>query len=334
MFFYRLKRFAIAFLILLTILGIAGWQAYEYKIRQLVANSEVTLSQAPHFLHSEVQLGSEAILEYNLKVPWGTKLTGVELIKDKDSGLFLAGEAEIRRNYLHWEYVGYQVQLKLVPYRTGEIVAGEVKFESEKTTTQLEKSSFAEPTPLLNVIELTDLQDLTELPLAGEIKVNSLKPHHYFMMAMVVMVVALIMFAVYRILKRGSEIITEPTPPWELAITELVWLREEALKGDYPRIYAMLSDVFRRYLELRYSLKISTTTTPEFLKALRYTNLRLTPTQRHRLEEFMLFADLVKFAKKEPDLEMINGAIDSVQRFVTETIPQPEDDILGGEKSV
>ena len=82
--------------------------------------------------------------------------------------------------------------------------------------------------------------------------------------------------------------------------------------------YVTLSGIVRRYLEDRFGLRSPELTTDEFLEELsRSPDLE----RKHQdlLGEFLVGADLVKFAHRLPDAEGLNTSVALAQRFLEET---------------
>jgi hypothetical protein len=97
---------------------------------------------------------------------------------------------------------------------------------------------------------------------------------------------------------------------------ERVWQQ-----GDHKAYHSRLTDLLRGYIEERFQVPALESTTDELIKELRVTSLPA--EQRDGLENMLLLADLVKFAKSIPspqeNEQMMNGAI----RFVETTTRNP-----------
>jgi hypothetical protein len=85
--------------------------------------------------------------------------------------------------------------------------------------------------------------------------------------------------------------------------------------------YVDLSDVVRRYLEDRFTLRAPELTTEEFLREARRAGA-LTETHRMLLTAFLEGCDRVKFAAYHPEEAESREALGSARRFVQETRPQ------------
>ena len=114
--------------------------------------------------------------------------------------------------------------------------------------------------------------------------------------------------------------------PFELALDLLgeayKQLRDEEITA---REYAFLaSEIIRLYIEQRFGEKAARRTTEEFLSDL----LRQTGTPlaqyRGRLEDFLNYCDLMKFARWEASTRDLESMHESAREFILETRPQPE----------
>src|SRR5262245_16554017 len=117
-----------------------------------------------------------------------------------------------------------------------------------------------------------------------------------------------------------------PLQPHEWALRELQ--RLEALNlpaaGELNRFHSLLSEVVRRYLELRFQLPASRRTTSEFVQTVRKAEV-LTEEQQQLLRELFEHCDLAKFAPVFFSTEEAQNAIQLARRFVEETRPKPGD---------
>lgn len=106
---------------------------------------------------------------------------------------------------------------------------------------------------------------------------------------------------------------------------DVAWARLEQLaaKGNpsgaqVEAFYVELSALARRYLEDRFELRAPERTTEEFLIEVSESATLSLPHQS-LLRDFLRTADLVKFAHFAPSPTQIEGALDSIRRFLEET---------------
>jgi len=138
-------------------------------------------------------------------------------------------------------------------------------------------------------------------------------------------VVFLVLLIIYlmRKFKRKDELV-EPEKPSEpahiIAFRELDKLKKQKLwqAGEIKLYYTRLSDILRTYLWLRYDIKTLERTTEEILTSLKNTGFD-NDELFNLLQETLQLADLVKFAKFDPDPEAHQESMESAYRFVKET---------------
>lgn len=141
-----------------------------------------------------------------------------------------------------------------------------------------------------------------------------------------IVLVVLIYLLVRYLHKRGRRLsdLFKPAPPVPahiVAIGALEKLRDEKLwqNNKYKQYYSSLSDILRTYLAGRFGVGAMEMTTDEISDALR--DLDIEQKQKMSLEAVLRDADLVKFAKVEPEAESNELAFDRAFYFVEETKP-------------
>ncbi len=120
--------------------------------------------------------------------------------------------------------------------------------------------------------------------------------------------------------RRRREAPSPPADQWALAEIQRVEGLELAGNGEVERYHTLLSDVVRRYLELRFHLPASRQTTPEFLQAMTASGL-LAPAQQALLGGFLERCDLAKFARAGFSTEECRQAATTARAFVEQTAP-------------
>ena len=128
--------------------------------------------------------------------------------------------------------------------------------------------------------------------------------------------------------------IIPPQPAHEVALAALNRLRARHLieEGKFEEYYVQLSSIVRRYLEDRFNLRAPEMTTEEFLAAAAGDG-RLIPPHRRLLADFLLQADLVKFARHLPTLDDSEGAYTAARRFGEETQPSAASQTVEGQRA-
>jgi hypothetical protein len=116
------------------------------------------------------------------------------------------------------------------------------------------------------------------------------------------------------------EIIVLKDPPHVIAFRELEQLKEEKLwqKGEVKLYYSRLTEILRKYLESRYSVYSLELTTSETLDALLKTGIKK-GKEYDDLKSVLSGADMVKFAKYNPEPSENESYYQTAWTFVTET---------------
>lgn len=105
---------------------------------------------------------------------------------------------------------------------------------------------------------------------------------------------------------------------WALEELDRIEKLPLATENDSERYHTELSDVVRRYLELRFQLPALEQTTAEFFAAIERSEL-LTGEQQLALRELMQRWDLVKFAQVHPTVEECHALGGRARQFVERT---------------
>lgn len=107
-------------------------------------------------------------------------------------------------------------------------------------------------------------------------------------------------------------------PPHEIALEKLFKLNKAELwqKGEVKQYQSQLTEIIREYVGDRYNILAMESTTYEIIEKLKD---RLTTEQTTKLREILEIADLVKFAKAKPPLEINQRFMDDAVKFVRET---------------
>jgi hypothetical protein len=111
-------------------------------------------------------------------------------------------------------------------------------------------------------------------------------------------------------------------PAHVIAFRNLDRLKEEKLweKGEVKQYYTRLTEITRHYIERQYGIPAMESTTEEILYAFRKTNTEDNLLDE-MLEELLVLADLVKFAKEDP-LPVDNQTnLNNAYLFVQKTFP-------------
>ncbi|MFM7133013.1 MAG: hypothetical protein ACKO0W_01710 [Planctomycetota bacterium] len=126
----------------------------------------------------------------------------------------------------------------------------------------------------------------------------------------------------YLILRRKP---APPVAPDAWALDELARLESAGLprRREFGRYYDALTATVRSYVARRYGIPADRQTTREFL-AVATEEHRLPASERETLRDLLRLADLVKFARAEPDESECALHLAEARAFVERTRPLPE----------
>ncbi|MGB0863451.1 MAG: hypothetical protein ACPG19_06830 [Saprospiraceae bacterium] len=145
--------------------------------------------------------------------------------------------------------------------------------------------------------------------------------------------IGLIIFLIWFLINRGSKQEDAPLPPpiirlpHEVALENLVNLKQKELwqKGDIKAYQSQLTDIVRTYIEGRYKIPARESTTFEILHFLK--DKGISTNLKTKIREMLEVADLVKFAKASPPVnineKLMEDAVDFVQ--TTKYVPKIEE---------
>lgn len=184
-----------------------------------------------------------------------------------------------------------------------------------------------EPTELLTdelafVVTSASLADQQELtPAPGELRVHSTYFRWQFLLiGGLVLSILLGLFLFIRSRTQEKQLFVDP---YNFATTRLSRIESSGLPDpeESEYWYVDLSEVIRKYIELRFELKAPDQTTEEFLATANQKGV-LAPEHQRLLSTFLSHADQVKFARHRPSAEESNRALELAWKFVRETKPQ------------
>jgi hypothetical protein len=147
-------------------------------------------------------------------------------------------------------------------------------------------------------------------------------------------VVILILWMLRRHRSRKPVAAPPPVPAHVWAMQELDRLAAENLvsRGEFHAFFFRLSLIARQYIERRFGIMAAEQTTDEFLREVR-TNPVLNDDQRTLLSRFLRLADMVKFAKLQPQPGESEEVFAAARNFVQQTAPRADQASTGGSAS-
>ena len=270
-----------------------------------------------------VTLGNAILEEYKISCPWNKRPLEADITAGKGSQP--VGSPKFLKVKTMWGYTIWKMMFNIQPYLTGKIPEGHAKLRFipgiDGKTDQLTLNI-----PSFSSVKISNIKG--KLSIAGELKpelqAQAAKSRYYWLMAIfIILILALIYWFFIRNNKKKSKTLKS----WALALLNLNELNESFMSGKLSAVkcIANLTDIVRNYLEDRFHIHAPTQTTEEFLKSMENWNSPLDNKDKNFLRDFMVSADMIKFAKYEAPKSQVETAIERAIQLVDETTPNQEE---------
>ena len=179
-------------------------------------------------------------------------------------------------------------------------------------------------------VELFPIDTTALAPIKDIIGEPFLLSDYYFLIGIVLAVLAMIGLIWYALRRKRPVVVAPPPPPrpaHEIALERLAQLRRTRPweSGRLKSYHSDLTDTLRTYLEGRFGLPAPESTTSQ-LRPLLQQHPEVPDDWIPRLRELLEVADLVKFAKATPPPAYHERFLDDAERFVRETRPVTQAD--------
>ncbi|HJO94226.1 MAG TPA: hypothetical protein QF753_12560 [Victivallales bacterium] len=272
----------------------------------------------------EVFLGTPVDYKLFFSTPWNKEPVSAEVILGKGSQLI--GKPIVTKSSNKWGYFVWEIAFKVQPFVDGTIPEGALKVDFASNNYGVQNLTVKYPSITSKKITSIDNQLLVASKMKAEKLISESNVLFYSIIAAIVLICLIIFLLIYLKKRKGQNQII--LTPWGLAIQSLNSLNRSFSSHEISpgKCMIMLTDIVREYLESRFSIHAQRQTTEEFLRKMEDRDSPLENQDRNFLKEFMMSADMVKFAKYDASEELINNSIDRASKLVTETIPDEEAD--------
>ncbi len=208
---------------------------------------------------------------------------------------------------------------RLTPWRLGEapLALRPLRFRLERGQEEWEEIAW-KPIPVVVTTTLRDADVRSARDITGMEELPAAEKGQERWLFLGVGLTAVVVTVAGLLLWRARNRATPPPPPDVWALAELDGLREPTNPAEVERFHTRLSEILRRYLELRFGFHAPRQTTPEFLAAARQSPL-LTPEQQTLLGELLAQCDLAKFAQTQLTPEECRAGVTRARAFVEES---------------
>ncbi len=304
-------------LLLILVVGAAGFGgAAAVKYRQCAASPEKAVIEKTAALSEDhdVPIGRNIDISAEIRAPWGRTLTALDVQPGK--GAQLAGTPSFERIKTGWGYVIWKIRAVMHAFRPGEIPAGTIGAVVEGGAEKKQELNLSLPSFSAKTLPVTD-QD--QLEIAGRITPPAEPENRTAKVIAAIAILVLLGAALWYFLRRRS-MKRGVLPPWTVALQSIGGIKDDLHNGRANAASAItrLTDVIRGYLEIRFRLRAEHQTTREFLNEIQVGG-PLEDKQRDFLKEFLVSADMVKFAKAPADVMAFDEAATRAETLVRET---------------
>jgi hypothetical protein len=284
--------------------------------QEVTATARVDSNTIP--LGGAIALHLEVRHPVNTPVTWpplAEALQGLEVVRQADSSSESSGgEVTQRATFV---LTGFDSGTYYVPplpfgYRT----QGDTALKAALTT--------AIPINVMNV-QVDTAQGLKDIkpPLGVPITFAELLP--WLLGLLGVLIAGYLVYYYMKKRKLGESLIPEAParPAHEVALEALRSLDSEKMwqRGKVKDYYSQLTDIVRTYIERRFRVIAMEMTTGEILEGLKHAPL--TPDASSKLQDVLVRADFVKFARYQPDEKEHAASMEEAVSFVESTWKAP-----------
>ena len=231
-----------------------------------------------------------------------------ELIKENDWEKVTEGDKAI-----------YQKQLTITSFDSGYyfIPSIKVQFENGKKNVRqnTQRIQLAVITPQIDSLQIRAIKNIVAEPI-------TLADFLPLIISVVgFLLLCLLGYFIYRRIKNKpvEEVYVAPKPAHEIALNKLKALSEKELwqKGMLKEYQSELTYIVREYLEKRYDIHALESTTAEIIRELK--NEDISEDHKTQLSDMFRMADMVKFAKATPSLDIQSKLLNEAESFVSNT---------------
>jgi hypothetical protein len=301
-------------LLLLSLFSMIGTQAQDIEVLPTITPTptfdatNTSIVDAYYTVNNDTpQLGERIFVTLTVNTPADAVLLNwPELLGDEVMEVIEIGEQEIQEEELRTIYTQ---TTEAVLWDVGEYLSEEILINyrlGEREQSVPVRSFFAF---VPSQIGENELNEAVIRPSRPPLDMPYIPPWAYYVAAGIVIFSVIIIARLIQLAKRDVAKVVSGSPA-QIAIAQLEDLKLQKLPAAV--VYPLVADSLREYLKAQFGIDAVEMTTAEISEMLRQANI-FTQTQRNGLHQLLEQADLVKFARFQPDettsTRLINYAI-------------------------
>lgn len=276
--------------------------ALAQVVVQLSADSTQLDVGAPTWLHAAIRLDADVQLGQPL---WPAANDTFEFVAFGNWDTVATGVIAVSARLIAWDTGRIAIPGVGIPFRQGQFV-----------DTAWSNPLFLDVGFPADSLTLMDIHDVIYEP----VRLTDYWPHALAVAAL--LLAALVVWWWRRPVREPEPApAPPPPPPHEVAFQRLDALRKQQLwqRGLIKEYHSELTHILRQYLERRFGVEALEATTSEIIAQMRQQSW---PDHWHSELEYLLnMADMVKFAKAQPDISFHEEAMQKVEAFIRQTMP-------------
>jgi hypothetical protein len=311
----------IAILLILALTTGAGLYWYNWQKNEPAKTIEVTATPL------ETKIGSPVDITILVQTPWYRSIDAPVTMGVTDNAA-ISEDIQITRKSTNLSGYLWEIKLKLLLFDKG--IFKDMKIYTPLSADwQKKQKELVTDLPEIKAT-LNGIKESSSIALKSQLDESSLTPKKLeaeeksklWIWVLVASAVTAIGALLFLFMKKGTQKKVKIIPSWQLAQQALNTLKQELSLNDEV-FFVRLTDILRLYIENRFSLQATESTSEEFIQEIRRDTI-LSEKQQVALENFLSTADLVKFARMAADAQKREECLFMADSFVKETIPQAE----------
>ena len=276
--------------------------------------------------HNEIKIGEQTTIQFELRVPAAEKSIMLPALQDTITKFVEVIEVSDVDTTFDEDDITTKIftqQVTITSWDSGLHVIPPFKFVLGKDTLLSEPLLLTVNTiPLQADQDIKDIKEIMEVPFSLTDWLLAHKtPIGFGILAVILIIIGTILYRRYLNRPQTEEKAFVPKEAADIvANRKLEELKVKKLwqKGDVKEYYSELSYILREYIENRFQLRALELTTDETI-ALSKGISEIEKTEKSKLEQILMLADMAKFAKQQPIATENEEALKNAYLFIEQT---------------
>lgn len=284
-----------------------------------------------------IQIGDQVKLDLTVTVPAGSQVQWPMLLDTVATYVEIVRKSGIDTVSSDKEQFTLKQELIVTSFDSGSYVIRAIPFKYKQKGDTVTYFTRTLPIRLaVQTIQTDQKADIKPIkpPLAAPVTFRELLP--WIGLGLLIIAIAALVYYYIKRKKQNKPLVVSrlktTIPPYEAAMEALESLRQKKLwqSGRVKEYYSEMTDIVREYIGLQFTVRALEMTTSEINTALH--QIDVNSSARDKLNQALVLADLVKFAKEQPLPLENDQSLGQCIDFVRETKPRKEPEHVQPEK--